>query len=180
MEESTSNHLVSCVCVVFVHLANNISAIVAERDSWNDLGKELPTVLPHQLVASDMCALVRELDVHNTRLKRCFSNYEIQKIDQDYAHMLRAVRMELELNASLNAMTNTATSFEDAWSVFGYRFQTLKEFCNGSATVISNTATVDSDFYRLGLKKNKYRKSLTDFSLEGLLHSKQYFNLFDQ
>lgn len=101
-------------------------------------------------------------------------------IDNDYAEFLRAVRMEPELKAALNAMTNTATSFEDAWSVLGSRFRMLKEFCGGLATVFPNTATVESDFSRLGLEKNEYRKSLTDFSLEGVLHSKQYIDLLSK
>ncbi|KAH6575369.1 hypothetical protein BASA62_001946 [Batrachochytrium salamandrivorans] len=178
MEESPRNHLVSCIGTVFVHLADGIFFIVAERDSSNDVGEELPAVLPHHLVASDMRTLVRQLDVHNPRLKRCFSNEKIQMIDNDYAEFIRAIRMEPELKAALNAMTNTAISFEDAWSVVGSRFCMLKEFCGGLATVFPNTATVESDFSRLGLEKNEYRKSLTDFSLEGVLHSKQYTDLF--
>ena len=68
----------------------------------NDAGEELPAVLPHHLVAVDMRTLVRQLDVHNPRLKRCFSNEEIQMIDKDYAKFLRAVRIEPELKAALN------------------------------------------------------------------------------
>ena len=180
MEESSRNHLVSCIAAVFLHLADGISSIVAERDDMNDAGEELPAVLPHHLVAGDMRTLVGQLDVHHPRLKRCFSNEEIQMIDQDYAEFLRAVRMEPELKAALNSMTNTATSFEDAWSVVGSRFRMLKEFCGGLATVFPNTATVESDFSRLGLEKNEYRKSLTDFSLEGVLHSKQYIDLLSE
>ncbi|KAH6587214.1 hypothetical protein BASA50_001347 [Batrachochytrium salamandrivorans] len=150
MEESPRNHLVSCIGTVFVHLADGIFSIVAERDSSNDVGEELPAVLPHHLVASDMRTLVRQLDVHNPCLKRCFSNEKIQMIDNNYAEFIRAIRMEPELKAALNAMTNTAISFEDAWSVVGSRFCMLKEFCGGLATVFPNTATVESDFSRLG------------------------------
>ncbi|KAJ1345362.1 hypothetical protein BSLG_000875 [Batrachochytrium salamandrivorans] len=57
MEESPRNHLVSCIGTVFVHLADGIFFIVAERDSSNDVGEELPAVLPHHLVASDMRTL---------------------------------------------------------------------------------------------------------------------------
>ncbi|KAG3197069.1 hypothetical protein PC116_g8038 [Phytophthora cactorum] len=33
--------------------------------------------------------------------------------------------------------------------------------------------TVEADFFVIGWKKNDYRKSLTDFSFEGILHAKQ-------
>lgn len=178
IEESTLNHVVSCIDDVFVYLADGTSAIVAERDSSNDADEELPVVLPHQLIASHMRALVQQLDVHNMCFNRCFSSDEIQMINQDYAELLKAICMKLELKASLNAMTNTATSFNNAWSVVGSRFQMLKEFCDGLATVFSNT--IKSDFSRLGLEKNEFRKYLTDFSLAVVFSSKQYFNLFGQ
>ena len=56
----------------------------------------------------------------------------------------------------------------------------LKVFCGGLATVFPNTATVESDFSLFGLEKNEYRKSLTDFLLEGVFHSKQFNDLFAQ
>ncbi|KAJ1341927.1 hypothetical protein BSLG_003577 [Batrachochytrium salamandrivorans] len=90
------NHLVSCIGTVFVHLADGIFSIVAERDSSNDVGEELPAVLPHHLVASDMRTLVRQLDVHNPRLKRCFSNEKIQMIDNDYAEGFSAASARAE------------------------------------------------------------------------------------
>jgi hypothetical protein len=40
-----------------------------------------------------------------------------------------------------------------------------------------NTATVESDFSVIGFEKNEYRTSLTDFSLEGALHSRQFEKL---
>ena len=40
-----------------------------------------------------------------------------------------------------------------------------------------NTATVESDFSLIGFEKNVYRQSLTNFSLEGILHAKQFDTL---
>lgn len=136
----------------------------------NNEGEELPAVLPHHLVSVDMRTLVRQLHVHSPRLKRCFSNEKILMIDEDFAKFPRAVRMEPELKAALNARTDTKTFFEDAWSVVGSQFRILKEFCRGLTTVFPNTATVESDFSLLGLEKNEYRKSVTDFRPEGVFH----------
>lgn len=40
-----------------------------------------------------------------------------------------------------------------------------------------NTASVESDFSILGWEKDQYRLSITDLSLEGILHCKQYKKL---
>ena len=54
----------------------------------------------------------------------------------------------------------------------------LKEFYGGIATLFPNSTTVEDDFSLLGLEKNQYRKALTDLSLEGVLHSRQFLNPF--
>ena len=41
-------------------------------------------------------------------------------------------------------------------------------------TVFTNTASVESDFSILGWEKDKFKLSITDLSLEGVMHYKQY------
>lgn len=50
----------------------------------------------------------------------------------------------------------------------------LKEFCGGIAILLPNTATLERYSSRLSLENNHYRKALTDFSLEDVLHGKQF------
>ena len=69
------------------------------------------------------------------------------------------------------------TSFAKGWAAVLGRFERLKEFCGGLATVFPGTATVESDFSVLNYEKNIYRTALTDFSLEGILHCKQFQKL---
>jgi hypothetical protein len=177
MDESARDALVRCCAEMFVQLADGISRIVAERDSSNDSAEELAPVLPHQLICSNMRTLVASLEQHDSRLQRCFSSEDIKKIDKEFNHLHRAYREELELKNSLDSMKGKALSFEDAWAPLGSRFKMLMKFCGGLATVLPNTSTVESDFSRLSLEKNAYRKALTDFSLEGVLHSKQFAEL---
>ena len=54
------------------------------------------------------------------------------------------------------------------------RFEILRDFCGGIATVFLNTASVEYGFSILGWEKDKYRLSITDLSLEGIMHCKQY------
>jgi hypothetical protein len=54
------------------------------------------------------------------------------------------------------------------------RYPLLCSFIAGLATVLPGTTTVQSDFSVIGWEKDDYRTSLTDFSLEGALHCKQF------
>ena len=54
------------------------------------------------------------------------------------------------------------------------RFDSLRQFAEGLASMFPNTASVESDFSLIGVGKTVYRQSLTDFLLEGILHAKQF------
>lgn len=174
MNEASRVLITRSLADVLVKLADGVSKIVAERDSSNDVGELLPPVLPHQLVKSDMRTLVSNIEVHEQRLLRLFSETQVQQIDEEFAALLRAYRMEPPLKTTLDGMTGKSVSFQEAWAPVAGRFEMLKEFCGGIATVFPNSTTVEADFSRLGLEKTEYRKSLTDLSLEGVLHSKQF------
>jgi hypothetical protein len=64
------------------------------------------------------------------------------------------------------------------------RFKLLEKFCGGIACVFPGTAQVESDFSIVKLEKDDFRMSLTDLSLEGVLHAKQHeylkFNSFSE
>jgi hypothetical protein len=48
------------------------------------------------------------------------------------------------------------------------------EFCGGTATLFPGTSRVESDFSVLRWEKDAFRKSLSDFGLEGVLQAKQW------
>ncbi|KAI9909699.1 hypothetical protein PsorP6_014648 [Peronosclerospora sorghi] len=50
-------------------------------------------------------------------------------------------------------------------------------FLSGLATMFPNNATVEADFSLIGYEKDEYRNSLTEFSLEGILHAKPFDTL---
>ena len=66
------------------------------------------------------------------------------------------------------------TSFEDGWKLAQDWFLTLGEFFGGLAIAFPGTSTVESDFSIVKWEKDNSRVSLTDFSLEGILHDKQF------
>ena len=79
------------------------------------------------------------------------------------------------LKSAIDAYTRVdIKSFEMAWEVVDGWFEILRDFCGGIAAVFANTASVESDFSILGWERDEYRLSMTDLSLEGVLHCKQY------
>jgi hypothetical protein len=48
------------------------------------------------------------------------------------------------------------------------------EFCGVIATLFHGTNTVESDFSSLHWEKDAFRKSLSNFELEGVLQAKQW------
>ncbi len=68
-------------------------------------------------------------------------------------------------------------TFYEAWAMFDTKFDALKDVFGGLETVFPGTATVKSDFSLINWEKDECRSWLTGLSLEGILHSKQYFDL---
>ena len=64
--------------------------------------------------------------------------------------------------------------FKLLWLPTNNHFPWLQSFCGGLASGFLNTATVEPDFSIIGWEKSDDRHDLTDFSLEGILHVKQY------
>jgi hypothetical protein len=155
---------------------DGIISITTERDSLNAASStEFPPVLPHELVQ------IRERDIATTvinrhipqLLKNGWDNESISKIELQHRQLRFAYQHEFALKSALDKCDHN-TSFTSGWKIVNGRFEVLRDFCGGIATVFPNTATVESDFSELGWEKDVYRKCITDLSLEGVLQCKQY------
>jgi hypothetical protein len=77
------------------------------------------------------------------------------------------------LKGMLDSMKDTI-GYHDAWVSLQSQFQKLCEFSSGLATIYPRTTRVESDFSILGWEKDEYRSALMNFSLEGIMHAKQF------
>ena len=102
---------------------------------------------------------------------------QIERIETDHRELLQAYRNEPPFKKAVDAFSDAKNGFSEPWDLCVGRFRNLRHFAGGLASMFSNTATVESDFSIIGFKKNVYRQSLTDFSLEGILHAKQFYTL---
>ena len=173
IDEDCIDALVKDVTNLYTQSAADIGEIVAERDSMNEAADALPPVMPHELAVlahADFCALVR---MHRERLLARWSAAEMDVIEQEHQQLLAAYSQEPQLANALKAC-GPSTTFDEAWGVVKGRFKTLLRFCGGLACVFPGTAQVESDFSTVKAEKTVFKNNLTDLSLEGILHSKQF------
>jgi len=67
--------------------------------------------------------------------------------------------------------------FIDAWSVAKKRFKMLYRFVGGLASVFPETNQVECDVSILKFEEDEFSMNITELSLEGILHSKQFEKL---
>ena len=170
--------IISTIANLVLTILEGILAIQVERDSKIPPADDLPPVLPHSLVKICTGELGAIVDTHLPQLKHSWDDQSIANIEHQHRALCAAYRNELELGAALDKC-DSATTFEAGWSIVQGRFNDLRDFCGGIATVFPNTASAESDFSVLGWEKDGYRESLTDLSLEGIMHCKQYELLLD-
>ena len=101
------------------------------------------------------------------------------EIENQYRQLHIAYCEELGLKSALDKYKEVPIkSFDIVWAIVEGRFKILRDFYRGIAMIFPNTASVESDFSILDWEKDKYRLSITDLSLEGIMHCKQYNVLF--
>ncbi len=100
----------------------------------------------------------------------------IDKIEHQHTKLLVAYNSEPLLKSALDNCDKN-TTFNAGWEIIEGRFEILKSFCGGIASVFPNTASVESDFLVWKWEKDEFRMSLTDISLEGIMQCKQFEDL---
>ena len=118
-ESDDIQYVLVSVAKLFVESASGIMAIVAERDFSNEKGTELPPVLPHQLVHLDMRTFISYVNGYCERLKRMFSDVEINRISDNLAYLQWAYREENVFNSAVDASSRFMDSPRCWWVTSG-------------------------------------------------------------
>lgn len=165
----------SSVAQLFTGLVDGIADVVAERSASNAASVEqLPAVTPQRLVTMRGAEFAAVIIRFKPRLSRNgMSEAAIEQIETEFAELKAAYRSEAPTKAAIDGNDDT-TSFADSWKMLPGRFTLLNEFCGGIASVFPNTSRVEADFSTIKREKNPMRSSLSDFSLEGILHAGQF------
>jgi hypothetical protein len=157
-----------------LELVDGIAAVVAERTEDNEAYIDAaPDVLPHQLVRILPRNFCIYLQRHRQRLDYTFSNEEIETIGRQHKALYDSYHRQPDVKSSIDSFDDSA-AYRDAWIGLQNTYPLLEGFFGCLATIFPGTSTVESDFSVVKYEKYKNRLSLTDASLEGILHAKQY------
>jgi hypothetical protein len=157
-----------------LRLMDGIQRISHAGAAGSDRHTPLPPVTPGELAKLRTHRFIVDvLEPQRPRLASIKTEADIHVIEVEHRELLRAIQCEDPLREALQKQ-GSATSFKDSWAVCQNRFIHLQEFCGGLATVFPGTAVVESDFSVVNYEKSANRQSLSDISLEGILHAKQF------
>ena len=175
-----SHNIVDIVEQQITQLIDGIVEIQSEHhNSNNTLATDdwytIPPVMPYELIHLHGAAFTEIVIKHLQQLNSFWDASKIDLLEFQHKELCHEYQNQPLFAQALNTCDYN-TTFEAGWQMVARRFSVLRDFCRGIATAFPNTATVESDFSILGWEKDAYRMSLTDLSLEGILHCKQ-FNL---
>jgi hypothetical protein len=166
------------ICSVFgtllVDLADGVSRISPERDG--DIAAaatSFPPVLPKELSSMMPSSFVQVVIRFRSRLEKVCDESYIDALEGEHRILRDRYHQDPLLKDMLDSMKDTI-AYHDAWVSLRSQFPKLFEFSSGLATIYPGTTRVESDFSILRWEKDAYRYALMDFSLEGVMHSKQF------
>jgi hypothetical protein len=174
-DNEVHDRIIATVGQFALQLVIGMQKVIAERDAENNAADELPVVLPLDLFSVNSRLFTSALQKQRIRLLQKLNDEEVEKIDEQFRSLRLAIREEASLKSVLEANhLKPNASFEDYWSPLGNKYNDLKNFCGGVASVMPGTSCVESDFSLINWVKDPNSQQLTDFSLESILHCKQY------
>jgi hypothetical protein len=158
-------------------LCEDVEAISPERDSDNNaVQQELPGVLPNEIVNKRPQIINALIQTHYNRLRTKYTAVEIAAMEDEFILLKQMYRDEEAVTEAIDAIEGDGKvwEFERCWESVAARVPLLYDFFGGLGTVFPGTATVEADFSNLKWTKDAYSTSLSDFSLEAKLHTRQF------
>jgi hypothetical protein len=185
LDEETQDMLVTDVANLFLDTAVGFMKMREERDELNEAIEEtqVPPVLPQDVAEMNSADFIFLLAKFENRIMAHYGEEEYENgLPAAFEEFKAACASEQHLRDALesNKITRPHRDFNVAWDQLGTaRFQKLRCFFGPFAAIFPNTATVESDFSIVKFEKNAYRQSISDLSLGGVMHAKQFETLQD-
>jgi hypothetical protein len=144
-----------------------------ERSESNGIiSRPPPVVMPHVLAEVGAYSFSQVVIEQRDRLKVTFSDSQIDDLEFEFKAFLNRYEMDGAFNTLVNKH-GECNEFSEAWGWLFKDYPMLVTFIGGLATTFPGTSTVEADFSAIGYEKDANRWSLSDLSLEGILHAKQ-------
>lgn len=173
LEPAEVDSITRAVGSMFLEVIPGVENIVAERNAASNADVSMPPVMPHELVKLTPLQFNAVLSHQRDRVAHSIEAADVERIEREFRDLKRTYHTERDTAAVIDGFDED-TSFEKGWATLSRRFPLLLKFVGGLATVFPGTATVESDFSHIRISKDEQRRRITDFSLEGCLHTTQY------
>ena len=171
LADSDLNAVMRVMAVLYLTALNGLMKVQAERNCYDQEFDSIPSYTPLDLISLSSVDFVRIVRKHKNRILLSFDECEITKIIEERSGLVTAVAREPTLKFSLESVAHKP--FNQAWEPAGHRFQSLRRYAAGLASLMPTTSRVEADFSFINYRKNEYTSALSDFSLEGILFARQ-------
>lgn len=172
LAQTEKNSVLRSVSVLYLVALNGIMQFKAERNCYNQDFDSVPPHTPLAMIEVPTVDFVRLVKKHKPRILHSFNESFMKKITEEQQLLSQSVCREPRLKAAL-LKTSKSASFNKVWDAAGERFSSLRMFASGIATVMPTTSRVEADFSFINYRKDEFNAALSDFSLEGVLFSRQ-------
>ena len=94
-------------------------------------------------------------------------------MEQEHQDLVQSVATKPALHAALSSCNNNIL-LDASWSIVKGRFDSLKRFVEGIASIFLGISQVEIECSIINIEKDNFRSYLTELLLKVILHSKQY------
>ncbi|ETK90312.1 hypothetical protein L915_05891 [Phytophthora nicotianae] len=182
LQPDTYEALVNVTSIFVLTVLSKLSQIIAENNNdsteWNRTIYQVPTFLPNTLCKMRHQDFVGIMQQQRIRLEKRFSNEEIEKIEVQHRALRNAYLLEKRVSDEIDRLSDSC-SFSEGWRegiIAGVDCRVLRYFCGAlaAAATSSTPRSEDSEFMLINWCKIPFSQSITDFSLEAILHAQNY------
>jgi hypothetical protein len=158
---------------ILVGISDGVCNLVSGSDESTPLTENIPAFLPQQIVQKRSRDMLPFIQAHRRRLEKARGTKAVDEIERQIEELKRTYKTNSILRDELDRFS-VLTPFTESRKQVEGKFEGLVDFVGGLATVFPGTPTVESDFSIIGGEQDIYSSALTDLSLEGLLHARQF------
>lgn len=165
------DYILKSIADFVLDLFAKIEAVVALRDLNNAPSTvKLPSILPHQL---DQLHRRKFYDIIREKQSRLDYSF-FQSYRSEMEDCFNGLKKELRNNPAAGSTEGVLfDSFDELWKPFKGRYDSLVQFCHGTATVFPGTSTVEADFSPLGQEETSQQKNTSKLAIAVEMHSSQ-------
>jgi hypothetical protein len=172
LNESDRETAFRAAATIYLVSLNGIGKIIIGLQSTRHESEAIPCVPPLSIGSMSVVSFVELVSAHLSRLLAGYDDTFVSNICQQHKPLIITPEHEPVLRSQLERVSRK--EFSLVWAPTGSRFAELQCFAAGIATVMPTTSRVEGDFSLMNYCRNSYCSAMTDFCLEGVMHSKQY------